>query len=348
MKPTRLLGGLFLACLFVTAVSAADVAAPDTLDGIKAKYETGRKAIDAAFEQQKTDAYVAYGKGLDDAKEAAKKKGDLDAYLAIDKARTDFAGSRAVSEATTSADPAVMTVLNQCRKSVQFYEADRNRKREALLDRYIAVLQDAVKRQTILNRIDEAKKLFAELEIARSSKAADSLFSVPATTKPAAPPVAAETAPPDTANRMISAFENGAPRSQPRGNGHFGTPVPVSTETLRMRGTGSIEAWKPTTIAVKSNDWVSVRIVSSTKNNLLTFRKGSTSGGYSSDLTNYRAPAVSLKAKGASCTATESVQGVFCVSEDGVLSCSCLGDANVVATVTITRDDPGKSVWIPD
>lgn len=349
MRASRLLGRILSACLFVTASSAADVAAPDTLDGIKAKYETGRKAIDAAFEQQKTDAYVAYGKGLDDAKEAAKKKGDLDAYLAIDKARTDFAGSRAVSEATTSADPAVMTVLNQCRKSVQFYEADRNRKREALLDRYIAVLQDAVKRQTILNRIDEAKKLFAELELARSSKAADSLFSVPATTKPAAPPVAAETAPPDTANRMISAFENGAPRTQPRGNGHFGTPVPVSTETLRMRGTGSIEAWKPTTIAVKSNDWVSVRIVSSTKNNLLTFRKGSTSyGGHSSDLTNYRAPAVSLKAKGGSCTATESVQGVFCVSEDGVLSCSCLGDANVVATVTITRDDPGKSVWIPD
>lgn len=147
---------------------------------------------------------------------------------------------------------------------------------------------------------------------------------------------------------MISAFENGAPRTRPAGKGHFGHPVPVATETLRLRGTGSIEAWKPTTIAVKSNDWVSVRIVSSTKNNLLTFRKGSTSGGYSSDLTNYRAPAVSLKAKGGSCTATESVKGVFCVSEDGVLSCSCLGDANVVATVTITRDDPDKSVWIPD
>ena len=115
-----------------------------------------------------------------------------------------------------------------------------------------------------------------------------------------------------------------------------------------MRGSGALEVWKPTTIAVKSNDWVSVAIVSATKNSALTLRKTSTYFGGNIDHTNYREPEVNIKAKGGGCMATKTTTGVFRVAEDCTLSYACRGDSDVTATVSISKDDPERVGWIPD
>ena len=338
--------------LCVTRAIGAPQPASNDVNTVRAKYEANVKGVELACAQQKTDAFVTYGKSLDAKLKAMKQAGDFDGYIAIEKAKKEYAQNIVIPELADVKNAVLLEIVNQYYKSVESADADKPKKMAALQDRYMGVLQDNIKRLTMQDNLVDAGRFAVELETIKAARAADA--------PPAASTKPENTATPETEKKMVMhetittrIISTGSESAKPgqtertvvtsisRPAGHFGTPVPRISETYKAKSSGALELWRPTAIKVKNGDWATIKVVSTAKNTMVSFQR--------SDQRNRHDAIVTFKTKGGeSCAATEDKPGYFHVTEDSELSCLCMGDMDVVASITTTSGDPRESVWIPD
>jgi uncharacterized protein with PIN domain len=341
----------FLLCA-AREVGAAQPASND-VSTVRAKYEVGLKAIEAACVQQKTDAFATYGKNLDAKLKAMKQAGDFDGYVAIEKAKKEYQEKILIPEMADVTNSVLLEIVNQYYKAMDAADVDKPKKIAARQDRYMSELQDNIKRLTMQDNLEDAGKFAAELEKIKKDRAAARASS--STETPASATVA-------DAGKPDATSESGSPRATPgtgssvsaqpektssassatsRKPGHYGKPMPRLTETYKAKASGTFDIWKPTTFNAKSGDWIAVKYVSSSKNTMVTFQKP--------DQKSHKEIGVTFKINGGgSCFVTEDKPGYFRAAEDGELCCKCPGDLDVVVSISIASSDPREDVWVPD
>ena len=165
------------------------------------------KGVELACAQQKTDAFVTYGKSLDAKLKAMKQAGDFDGYIAIEKAKKEYAQNIVIPELADVKNAVLLEIVNQYYKSVESADADKPRKMAALQDRYMGVLQDNIKRLTMQDNLVDAGRFAVELETIKAARAADA--------PPAASTKPENTATPETEKRW-SCMKPLQPASYPR------------------------------------------------------------------------------------------------------------------------------------
>ncbi|MEI8243922.1 MAG: hypothetical protein WCI17_11685 [bacterium] len=194
MNGRRHAGISLLAALLLAAPAPAQTAAAPTLENLKVTYEKARKIIDAGLEQQKAAARVSYGKAVEESMTAYRLKGDLDTYLLLEKARKDVEGGAPVPAADAEGLHAgLVQAAGIYQKGMAGAEAEKARRMSVLLGRYMANLQDLMKRLMMQEKIEEAKVVNEELERARAARSALPEAEKPAPAATAAPPAAAAT-----------------------------------------------------------------------------------------------------------------------------------------------------------
>lgn len=160
-----------LATLFASLLAAPLLAqtAP-TLDTLKATYEKARKEIDSSFQQQQRAALSAYSKAVEESMGVYQRKGDLDTYLLLEKAKKDVEGGAAVPPAE-GAHAGLLGPIGVYQKRMTTAEADRNKALATLQTQYAASLQDLIKRLMKQEKIDEAVVVKAELDRVKGERA---------------------------------------------------------------------------------------------------------------------------------------------------------------------------------
>lgn len=216
-----------LALVLASLALHPGVAAPEeipSLDALRQDYEQ-------ALQKVQMESGVAAGKAGQYAKALAaladklQKDGDLEGLLAAKKEKERFDKAKQVPEETPAdLPPAVAKLQTDYRKSVSQSETDRNTAILTLTGKYVARL-DALKKQlTMQGQIDEALKLKAEGERAKTSPVvASAEFALAElTTKPAPQPPSAATS--DTTSDMV-------PCDKCEGTGHTAPPCPKCSNT---------------------------------------------------------------------------------------------------------------------
>ena len=164
-------GAILLLALLLTMPALAQM--PPTLEGLKATYDNAKKSIDAGFEQQKTNARVAYSKALLEGRTAYQRKGDLDAYLLLEQARKDAESGMAVPDGKAEGLHAgLVQAIGVYQKVLATAEADKTKRIYVLLGYYITNLQDLVKRLMKQEKIDDAKTAKEEMDRAKTERSA--------------------------------------------------------------------------------------------------------------------------------------------------------------------------------
>ena len=182
---------LIAALLALPALAQTTPPAP-TLESLKATYEKAKKEIDSCYDQQKAAALAAYGKAVEESMGVYQRKGDLDAYLLLEKAKKDAEGGAAIPSAE-GAHAGLVSAIGVYQKLLTVAETEKSKRISVLLGRYTASLQEQVKRLMKLEKIDEAKVVNEELERAKTERGA-----MPEGEKGATPATPAPTTPAPT------------------------------------------------------------------------------------------------------------------------------------------------------
>ena len=295
-------------------------------DALKSQYDKAVAQLDNEMLAKAQEALIAYGKDLDALQKALQKQGNLDAYLAAKKEKERFDSDKSVPDAT--GQPDIDRLAEAYRKTMDAGRACHAKSVLAQSQKYAAALEALVKELVRANELELAKKANDELSRVQSLVAA-ARATAPAPEKPGNESAAAEDkpAPPDGAEH----------------------PAVASSTELRMRGSGAIEAWKPSKIAVGKGDWISVKITNAKKDSSLSLQKPKRDADR---WARFPAVVVSVKTKsGASCVASRDKRGrnrngVLLVPEDGVLQYMCAAESDIVADVEIriTKEEPESQV----
>ena len=140
--------------------------ATNELDALKAGYAAEKARIDAAYEQQKACALPAYRQAIDAQMAVVKKKGDLDNYIALETEKKRLAAEGKV--ATNDAPEAVAALVAQYQKSLLDATSAREKAKMALLKQYVAKLTALMQTYTRSDRLDDAKVVRDELQLAKT------------------------------------------------------------------------------------------------------------------------------------------------------------------------------------
>lgn len=148
--------------VLLLAVLAAPLATlaqqTNSLETLVASFGEAKAKIDAAAEQQKKDALVAYTQALDALMKASKAKGDLDGFLALETEKKRLDADQAVLPMGDDKIPkAAAEAVGRHHKTVAAVDEDTARRTGDLLRRYVAALDALVKRLTKEDKIAEAK-----------------------------------------------------------------------------------------------------------------------------------------------------------------------------------------------
>jgi hypothetical protein len=186
-----------LAVLAAACFAPALLAQPaPTLESLKATYDKAKKEIDVAHERQKTDALAAYGRAVEENMLAYQKKGDLDTYLLLEKAKKDAEGGTPVPEPSDGLHAGLVQPVAGYRKLLAAADAERSRRLTTLQTQYATSLQEQIKRLMKQEKIDDAMKVKEELDRIKAERGG-SAAAEPATPTPtpAATPAPAPATP---------------------------------------------------------------------------------------------------------------------------------------------------------
>jgi hypothetical protein len=176
-----------------TLAAASLCAAPAAeLDAVKANYTAEKARIEAAWEQQKTNAAAAYRLSLDTQMLALKKQGDLDSYLALETEKKRLASEKTIN--TNDDATALSGLIAQYRKAMQEAGVNRSRSCLTLMRQHTNRLTVLMQNYTRTDRLEEAKAVRNELQVAKTDLLFQEEETPPEPPKPTPPPPAKPTA----------------------------------------------------------------------------------------------------------------------------------------------------------
>lgn len=174
---------------------AAPQAAAGELAALRTACDAARLRYEAECVQSQSNAVTAYGKALAETLQTLRRKGDLDAYLAVENEQKRFATAGTVPAET--AGLAAPQLVEQYRAALAMATEERARKNAGLQQLYATKLEALMKNLMVQDRIDDAKQVKAELEQVRRSLPPDpaapkaGVGATQPAAKPDTPPAAA-------------------------------------------------------------------------------------------------------------------------------------------------------------
>ncbi len=334
---------LMLVMLGPGIATATSITSND-LTKAQAIYRQRQQELVREGEVEKTNRLARYRTGLEALRQSVKQKGDLDGVRAVDAELNRTALQKTLPAASVMPTTAELAAwITTMRTASESAELERASKTLQLAEQYFQFLDRQAKQAVREDQLDLAAQFKSEIDATKQTPAHQAATFIVAEyrSRVAAPP--AEISKAVTLADPLSvpdADKTPVPTAKPARGQNAAPPAPLSCNTIQLRGTGALAIWKTTSFQVRSNDWITVSLVSSRENGALTLRKSSNG----LDTTHYRQTTLSIKARnnsGTVSTATHQTRhSVFQADQDGALSYSCLGDADVTATVTVTQDDP--------
>ena len=177
--------------VFLCGVLASGILMAGTtneLNVLKASRAAEKTRIDNTLEQQKTNAFAAYRQSVDTQMLAVKQMGDLDGYLALQAEKKRLVTETAIN---TNDVPALTGLVAQYRKILQEASSAHDKSMIGLLRLYVGRLTTLMQNYTRTDRLDEAKTVRDELQVAKTELTfleADAPAETTRPTPPAQPP----------------------------------------------------------------------------------------------------------------------------------------------------------------
>jgi hypothetical protein len=128
---------------------SALLAQTDSLSTGKLKYEAAKARIES-------DALASYSNSLVAAMASLKQKGDLDTFLIVRKELERISVEKTIGSTN---NPAAIINFNTAK-----FDAEKSQKVQALTKQYVAYLEGLIKQAMLANKIDDAKRIKAELD----------------------------------------------------------------------------------------------------------------------------------------------------------------------------------------
>ena len=148
-----------MACLLISHATPAQ-----TVDwtSAKAKYEAAKVQIETVLEKQKEENLAAYGNLLGSILAQLKQKGDLDAYVAVEKEQKRFDAEKSMPEKPEG--EYVVKAVDAYRTAVAKLDAEKTAKMAAVQKAYVAQLDPLIRQLMQADKIEDAKRVKEELE----------------------------------------------------------------------------------------------------------------------------------------------------------------------------------------
>lgn len=154
----------FVALLFIVLPSGKTIAqqkSANTLESLRATYETAKFTISDTCMQRKKEALKKYGIALDTMMPVLKEKGDLTTYLVVEKEKKRFSSEGKAPDGTNVA-PSIAGAVDAYHKDVADAETEQNRRSVILIKKYIPALDRLIKQFMKTDRIEDAKAVKTE------------------------------------------------------------------------------------------------------------------------------------------------------------------------------------------
>lgn len=133
-----------------------------TLQEVKDKYNSSKKAIDEHFLETEQAQLSMYRETVIGGQKHCKNRGDLDNYTALTDELERFKKTDTVAPDATN--PYVLNIVKEYQKRMAVAQKKSDKKHMNLLKRYKPALAGIVKKLLQSNNIDEAKKAREELD----------------------------------------------------------------------------------------------------------------------------------------------------------------------------------------
>lgn len=152
---------IMLVCIVCAGLGhGAEVSA---VEAIKAKYESAMNQVEKDFDKQMSDALTAYGAGIDASMKSMKQKGDLDAYLAVEKEKTRYGIEKTVPDPCPAVD-SIVKLVAAYQVATNTVETNTLARSVAIQKQYVAQYDALIKKLVQGDKIDDAKKVKEERE----------------------------------------------------------------------------------------------------------------------------------------------------------------------------------------
>ena len=138
------------------------------LEALKAGRTADKMRVDCAQDQQKTNALAVYRKSVEALMITVKKQGDLDSYLVLEAEKKRLAVESTIN---TNDVPALESLVAQYQKNLQEAASVHSKAMTALLRQYVERLTTLMQNYTRTDRLDDAKIVRDELQVAKTELA---------------------------------------------------------------------------------------------------------------------------------------------------------------------------------